>query len=397
MSYDQPGGLFYASSAGGWGVENVVASSGAGTGSSIGIDANGKAFISYYDIGDSVQIRLKYATTATLASDPWSFTATPGSKKFSLHWNQPNSTGDYPRIGYTVKVYNQDPNIGVNLQPIISIGIPEANTSHVVTGLYNGAEYWVQVMANSRAGEGASSPLLYVVPGDPPTAPTSFMAAAEHNNITLLWYPPLYSNSSAVTNYSILWGLSTTTMTNEVVLGDELTFVHHDLLLGQYYYYKVRARNGYGWGPYTQVVGAQALGYPPQTPTGLVAIGEDSQIVLTWNAPPMGYLNPVESYLVYKTVYDDQAPSYVIATVANGTLTYTDTQVSSGNNYYYAVVAKNQYGQSPQSDVATAIPLGQPNYNHFEGDWLCIASALVIGLAAAGLITIYWRRSRGHG
>ena len=397
ISYDDYGtGLFYASSAGGWSVENIVPSTNSGRGSSIGMDENGKFYISYFDPGTIFgTVRLKYATTAILPSEPWNFVATPGPNQIQLQWSQPNSTGDYPRLGYRIDLYNHDPASEPNVWPIMSKAVPASNTSHTLTGLYNGGWYWVVIKATSSAGESDSSPVLFVVPGDLPTVPVGFFAAVVINNITLSWSPPTYSNASAVTNYSLFWGLTTTTMTNEVMLGDELSFIHHDLTPGQFYYYKVRAKNGIGWGPFTQVVGAMARGDLPLAPQGLTATAGEGSVTLTWSPPPIGLTTPVDTYYLFRGNSAGGIATVAFATVPVGASTYTDISVTNGQTYYYVVAAKNPYGIGPPSNVASATPTGTappPDDGGGMNMTVLIIVALVVLLAIIGVAVVMIRR-----
>lgn len=393
--YDHPMGLYYATSAGGWNVENIINAS-VGYSPSIGLDSNGKKYIAYNDPGASAgDFKLKYVTTAKVPTEPWGFTATPGPNMIDLQWSAPNSTGDYPLLGYCIDLYNVDPTGGY-ATPILSLAVPAANTSHALTGLYNVYGYWVVIRAASSAGLSDSSSYLYVVPGDTPTVPTYLSAMAISNNITVSWSQPTYSNGSALTSYALFWGLTTTTVTNEVVLGDVLSYVHHDLTPGQFYYYKVRATNGIGWGPFTQVVGAQALGDPPFAPSGLLATAGDGSVTLTWSASSTGLSRPLDSYYLFRGNSAGGIAAVAFATVPAGTLTFTDNSVTNGQTYYYVVAAKNAYGFSDPTHIASATPTGTapPPDDGDGGDMTIIIIAVVALVAIIGVALVVMRMRR---
>jgi hypothetical protein len=93
-----------------------------------------------------------------------------------------------------------------------------------------------------------------------------------------------------------------------------------------------------------------ALYSPPIAPGGLVATAGDGQVSLTWN----GVGNASGYHLKRATV--SGGPFTIIAsnlTVRN----YTDTAVSDGTTYYYAVTAIAGVGESPRSAEKAATPL----------------------------------------
>jgi hypothetical protein len=393
--YDQSG-LKYVTNAVVWSIESVVPYP-AGGFPSIDRDSTGKFYISYYDPGTAAgEFKLKYATSAKLPSEPWQFKATPGPGKIDLQWNQPNSTGDFPRLGYSIDLYNVE-NID-HAVPILSIGVPASNTTHTFTGLYIGYGYYVVIRAASSAGLSDYSAELYAVPGELPSAPTIPLAQAYRNNITLSWYQPMNSNGSALTNYSILWGTTSTALTTEIVLDDQLSYIHHDLTPWQFYYYKVRAKNGIGWGPYSQIVSVMAIGDAPLAPLNLTATAGDESVTLSWSPPPIDEFTPVVTYDIYKS---DSPTFFVLNFNVNvGTTTYTDTAVSNGDTIYYKVAARNANGTSPLSNLASAKPMGTAPEDTTGDTDICNTMALIIiGCSAfaallGGLAIMRLRRRR---
>ena len=76
-----------------------------------------------------------------------------------------------------------------------------ADESLAVTGLTNGTEYVFQVRGVNEAGSGDPGGELLASPVSPPGVPTSLIAQAGHNRITLSWTAPADNSGLAVTGY----------------------------------------------------------------------------------------------------------------------------------------------------------------------------------------------------
>jgi hypothetical protein len=89
---------------------------------------------------------------------------------------------------------------------------------------------------------------------------------------------------------------------------------------------------------------------------GLTATGASGQVTLNWNAYP-----GASSYNVWRSTTSTSPPAngpvmYLpLQNPPTGT-TFTDTTVTNGTTYYYAVNANGSWGVSNFSNVASAIP-----------------------------------------
>ena len=395
IAYCDNEALRYVTSSGGWSVENIV--TGMFGFPSIGMDSNGKLFVAYADPGPSSgAFHLKYATTAKVPSEPWNLQLSPAPGSLVVHWTAPNSTGDYPLLGYCAYLYNSDP-VTAGAAPIRTIALPSTESSYAFTGLFwNGGPYYVSLAAANSAGNSNMSSIVTGSPADLPTAPYLF-ANARQQGVNLTWNAPEYSNGSAVTNYSISWGLSSGTMTNEIILGDVLTYEHLGLSPGTYYY-KVRAKNGIGWGPYSSIVSMVVQGGHPGAPLSLAAVGGDGRVTLTWSPPASDGGSTVTRYDIFRGTTAEGITTISYAHVTGSTLTYVDTSVTNGQKYYYLVVATNSYGAGSYSDIVSATPQGTtPPTDGSTGDMttlIVIAVVVIIAIIAAAYF-IMSRRGGG--
>jgi fibronectin type 3 domain-containing protein len=102
-----------------------------------------------------------------------------------------------------------------------------------------------------------------------------------------------------------------------------------------------------GCGAYGGGEGNPGGGAAPAAPAGLAATGANAQVNLTWNASSgaTGY------YVKRSTTSGAEAQ---IATPS--TNSYSDSAVTNGTKYFYAVSAYNTYGQSGNSSEVSATP-----------------------------------------
>jgi alpha-L-fucosidase 2 len=88
---------------------------------------------------------------------------------------------------------------------------------------------------------------------------------------------------------------------------------------------------------------------PPAAPTGLLGTPGDRQVTLNWTTS-----TAASSYRVKRSLVNN-GPYSIIATNVRS-ITYTDTGLTNGTNYFYVVSAVNSLGESANSGQASAIP-----------------------------------------
>ncbi|NPA76016.1 MAG: peptidase S53, partial [Euryarchaeota archaeon] len=89
-------------------------------------------------------------------------------------------------------------------------------------------------------------------------------------------------------------------------------------------------------------------------PLNLKATSGGSWVNLTWLAPADDGGSAITAYLIYRG--NGSANFTLFATVNSSALCYNDTNVSSGNTYYYYVVAENAVGNSTASNQVNVTP-----------------------------------------
>jgi hypothetical protein len=398
VSFSNDSSVYYTSSASGWALEEI-------TGllsrvPSLAMDSMAKLYIcfSYRDLNSAeYQWYLRYVTTAILPSEPWNVhVAALADRKLAVDWSAPNSSGDHPRLGYEVYLYNSEP-LSSGAMPIMKVALPPTDGSLTFTDLYPGGQYWISLRATSSAGYSDMSSIVMGTPGDRPSAPY-LMANGALGGVRLTWNPPTYSNGSLVTNYSISWGTSLAGMTNEIVLGDLTTYDHLGLSPGTYYY-KVNAKNGIGWGPYSSIVSMVVQAQIPSAPLGITAVAGDGKVTLTWSPPASDGGSSVTRYDIYRGTTAEGIATISFAHVTGTTLTYVDNSVTNGQKYYYLVIATNAQGAGSPSEIVSATPQGTtppPNEGTTSGDMTTIIVIVVVVLIAAIGAGYFLMRGRGR-
>lgn len=389
LAYGDTSGIFYTKSSGGWNTERIVSVLGTRNRPGIGLDSYGEVYISYLEPGASPGLDLmKYVTTATVPSEPRNLALTSGPGMIGAQWNAPNSTGSYPLLGYTAYIYRSEP-VTSGADPIMTLGLPPGSTSYSFTGLASG-DYWIGLTAGNSAGQSNMSAVVMVLVGDLPSAPAYLFASGYQYYVALSWYPPTYSNYSVVDGYSIMWGTSSGALTNEIVLGDVTSYQHNGLTAGQSYYYKVRAKNAIGWGPFTSVVSAQVIGEPPGVPINVAAVSGDGWVRITWSPPANSINSPVNEYKIYRGTVVNDVGTVAFTQVSGSTLTYNNTGVTNGQTYYYALTASNAWGSSGLSDIVSATPTGsgEPPDGDGGGGTDMTTILIIVGVVAVAAIAV---------
>jgi fibronectin type 3 domain-containing protein len=263
-----------------------------------------------------------------------------------LTWEPPELPGVSDILGY--KIYR-------DLSPLTTLGsITEYNDTDVI----NLRTYYYRISALNTLGEGALSVEKSVTPMPIPTPPRNLQALAGNNFVNLFWDPPISDGGSMILRYNIYRGNGSGNETyfNNVT---RTTFLYNDtsVINGETYYYFVKAENTYSESLPSQELEMTPEG-PPSQPLGLQANASSGYILLSWQPPANNGGFPIYGYVVYRGENSTNLTFLVIVGELN--TYYNDTSVTNGVEYFYYVVAFNDLGESPSSNLVNATPYGIP-------------------------------------
>ena len=123
---------------------------------------------------------------------------TAGDHRLVSFWDAPGDDGGSPVTGYVVqwKGPGQDYDSSRQATP--------TGFGYTITGLTNGVEYSVRVVAVNAVGQGPWWSTEKGIPFGPPPAPTNVAAGAGDEKLTVTWSQP-NDGGSAITAYTVQW------------------------------------------------------------------------------------------------------------------------------------------------------------------------------------------------
>ncbi len=122
---------------------------------------------------------------------------------------------------------------------------------------------------------------------------------------------------------------------------------------------------------------------PPSQPLNLTTVSGDSQAILSWLPPTSDGGSPVTNYRIYRR---EKSGSMAFLLQIGNVLTYTDSGLKNGMEYYYGVSAANLIGEGLTSQLVNATPATVPSEP--------------LGLAAVAesrLVTLTWMPPSSNG
>lgn len=177
----------------------------------------------------------------------------------------------------------------------------------------------------------------------------------------MLSYDLQYDNATAATTWFDVVGLSPDSLLTSVI-------VSTGVVPGAQYAFRVRARNVFGWGPFSAVTYIQAACAPAAPLAPVTAIdAATGGLVITWQAPNNDG-SPITAYVidiadVTSTTWSTAAscngadPLVVAAltcTVPMSTLTAAPFNYVFGNVVYVKIAAVNAYGAGSWSAISSS-------------------------------------------
>ncbi|HTT65434.1 MAG TPA: hypothetical protein VMG35_26475 [Bryobacteraceae bacterium] len=216
-----------------------------------------------------------------------------------------------------------------------------------------GATYYYSVAAADTQGN--LSPMSAVATATtpmPPSAPTGLTASPLSTTIISLTWNAAASGGLPVSYYQVFRGASPSTLAQ---IGTVIQPYYTDTsaVAGTAYYYAVEAQDsGRDVSAMSGVVQITAP-MPPSAPTGIAAAATSATIAsVTWGASASGGL-PISYYLVFR----GSSPSTLSQIGIVAQPYYTDTSVTPGATYYYAVEGEDSGRDFSSISATTTVTL----------------------------------------
>ena len=330
------------------------------------------------DEGSAIRVRVSFTDRGGYEEGPLTGVATPEvgpelevpsaprnlsvapaeNGELTLSWEPPDSDGGARVTGYRVEWKSDDEDYGPPRQADVD------SLSHRITGLTNGSDYRLRVLAVNRKGEGPASDEVTGSPQD--TTPPELLAAdVRGTKITLTYNKTLDADSvptgeafgvtvnddpRQVSDVSAEGSLVKLDLASAVRWNDTATVSYtppSDLRAP-----RIKDTWGNSAGSFSE-----ALTPPlevPGPPRNLSARGENGELELSWDAPDSNGGSQVGGYRVqWKSGYEDYDPTRQTEVEHPP---YTATGLTDGVEYTLRVMASNETGEGPASAEVTASP-----------------------------------------
>ncbi|HVN06758.1 MAG TPA: fibronectin type III domain-containing protein [Bryobacteraceae bacterium] len=229
--------------------------------------------------------------------------------------------------------------------------------SYTDTAVVAGTTYYYAISAIDSGNDASplSNPASVTTPA-PPSAPTNVGATANSAaKVTVTWTETIPTGGLPISTYKIYRSTSLpVTTANYVASRTTLSYTDTTVSPNSTYYYAIAAMDSSG--ALSPLSSPASVTTPPMpnAPTNVSATANSAtDVVVTWmETVPTGGL-PVTTYKIYRSTSLPVTTANYVA--SRTTASYTDTTVTGGNTYYYAIAAQDSGGDlSPLSSPGQA-------------------------------------------
>ena len=294
-------------------------------------------------VGNSGPSTVQTFTTPTAPSAPSLSSATPGNKLVIAVWAAPSTNGGLGNIQYTVTA-----NGGTGPMTCTTTSL-----TCTITGLQNGSNYSLSLIATNGVGPSVPSNALSATPIGSPLAPTSVLLSSNSQGVTIKWTVPLTSSSNGAAE-SFTGALLTCTnvacsnpqATNQSCATTGSTANSCSIaapVSSQFgYVAQVSATNGSGTGDASAVSNVLSWG-APTLPSNISAVLSKGVVTISWQEPSTGN----GTFAGYRVSVTPLGSSTETTTCSSSSTTSCPVQISvltPGNTYSIVVSAKSSLG-----------------------------------------------------
>ncbi|MDE0068239.1 MAG: fibronectin type III domain-containing protein [Caldilineaceae bacterium] len=365
-------------------------------------------------------------TIAGAPSKPMMLTATPdGPDKIKLTWEAPANGGN-PITAYLVQVSNSrtagwgpfdaaagdNVTIGAVVHTLVGKATdaepaPPLTVTH--TGLTGMTTKYYRVRATNAATPASAvaadtGPWSDVMSATTPAGKPDMVVLADApgtelaDKVVLTWTAPA-NGGSAITAYHVQYWMNGAWMDLMSVGGSATTYTHEPVAGSTTNYYRVRAVNAEGEGPWSATQTRTTVAGKPGASVLNAGANGSSEIRLTWTIPASGGDDVTHYDIQYSSdgasgwTWDQDGSSIqgglrvLRAAIADAAQQYSHTGLDPSTTRHYRVRAVNGNGEGPWSNVAMAMTAGGK-----PGKPTLTASA-----SGTTMISLSWKPPAGDG
>ncbi len=201
-----------------------------------------------------------FTTSPTKPGKTRSVSIAIGNSWLNISWSPPENDGGSAITAYKVQWKSGSQGFGDSSREHTT---GASSRTKAITGLTNGIEYTVRVIAVNAVGDGPPSDEKTATPEGPPDAPPNVQASG-NAKLTVTWGAP-NDGGSAITEYTLQWksgGQSFHSSRQRTIAAPSLTDTIPSLTNGTEYTVRVRATNANGDSDWS----AEAKGTPREGP-----------------------------------------------------------------------------------------------------------------------------------
>ncbi len=274
-----------------------------------------------------------------------------GSEFVHLHWEGPYDDGGDDEIIFNIYMKKAS-----TLDEFEQFAGGIIGKGYNKTGLTNGLTYEFKITAVNSRGEGPFSEMISATPIGVPEEPLNLEAEFSDSRVDLEWDPPGETGGDLIRGYNVYQKWEND---DPILISSSLTrtyLVLTDLENGDSYKFYVTALNTLYESRPSEIVYGIPIGQPDQ-PTGLKAEFGDARVVLSWSEPGYDGGSRISSYEVFMGTRPDDLTKISETTITS----HTETGLTNGQTYFFAVRAFNELMMGKLSDLISATPITIPN------------------------------------